>query len=109
MALLRTHYYGGIKKYQWVTIPLSLHGLIVKGDGSFLNVTIGEEETDPVFVINDSSPSLGRVRTRRRSPAEGEKLTALAAASPTPRPRNASSCASWSFSIKSTAWWRKIS
>ncbi len=52
-AYLDTHYYGGVKKYQWVTIPLSLHGVIVKKDGSTVLVNIGEEETDPVFFISD--------------------------------------------------------
>ncbi len=87
MALLRTHYYGGIKKYQWVTIPLALHGLIVKGDGSILSVTIGEEETDPVFVINDLLPHLsGRVQDQKKiaEAIEGEKLTALAGSLPFP-------------------------
>lgn len=52
-AYLDTHYYGGVKKYQWVTIPLALHGVIVKKDGSTVIVNIGEEETDPVFFISD--------------------------------------------------------
>ncbi len=87
MALLRTHYYGGIKKYQWVTIPLSLHGLIVKADGSVLNVTVGEEETEPVFVINDLLPHLsGKVQDPKKlaEAIEGEKLTALAGSIPFP-------------------------
>lgn len=53
MAFLDTHYYGGIKKYQWVTIPLALHGVIVKKDGTRVNVVIGEKEDDPVFAISD--------------------------------------------------------
>lgn len=52
-AYLDTHYYGGVKKYQWVTIPLALHGVIVKKDGSTVIVNIGEEEEDPVFFISD--------------------------------------------------------
>jgi aspartyl aminopeptidase len=87
MALLRTHYYGGIKKYQWVTIPLSLHGLIVKADGSPLTLTLGEEEADPVFVINDLLPHLsGRVQDQKKlvEAIEGEKLTALAGSLPLP-------------------------
>lgn len=52
-ALLDTHYYGGIKKYQWVTIPLALHGVIIKKDGSTIDVNIGEEKGDPVFGISD--------------------------------------------------------
>jgi len=87
MALLRTHYYGGIKKYQWVTIPLSLHGLIVKTDGSILNVILGENEADPVFVINDLLPHLsGKVQDQKKlaEAIEGEKLTALAGSIPFP-------------------------
>ena len=52
-AYLDTHYYGGVKKYQWVTIPLALHGVIIKKDGSTIIVNIGEEEDDPVFFISD--------------------------------------------------------
>lgn len=52
-ALLDTHYYGGVKKYQWVTIPLALHGVIVKKSGEVISVNIGEEESDPIFCIND--------------------------------------------------------
>ena len=52
-AYLDTHYYGGIKKYQWVTIPLAIHGVVVKKDGSTVIVNIGEEEDDPVFFISD--------------------------------------------------------
>jgi len=57
-AYLKTHYYGGIKKYQWTTIPLSLHGVIVKTDGEKINICIGEEENDPIFTITDILPHL---------------------------------------------------
>ncbi|MCR4587675.1 MAG: aminopeptidase [Lachnospiraceae bacterium] len=53
LALLDTHYYGGIKKYQWVTLPLALHGVIVKKDGTTAEISLGEEEDDPVFFISD--------------------------------------------------------
>lgn len=53
LALMDTHYYGGIKKYQWVTLPLSLHGVIIKKDGSKQEIIIGEEEGDPIFMVND--------------------------------------------------------
>ncbi|MCR5033487.1 MAG: aminopeptidase [Lachnospiraceae bacterium] len=53
LALLDTHYYGGIKKYQWVTLPLALHGVIVKKDGTVAEISLGEEEDDPVFFISD--------------------------------------------------------
>lgn len=53
MALFKTHYYGGIKKYQWTALPLSMHGVIIKKSGQKIEVTIGEEENDPVFTITD--------------------------------------------------------
>jgi aspartyl aminopeptidase len=87
MALLHTHYYGGIKKYQWVTIPLSLHGLVVKSDGSTLNIRIGEDLEDPVFVINDLLPHLsGKTQDQKKlsEAIEGEKLTVLAGSLPFP-------------------------
>ena len=59
-CFFKTHYYGGIKKYQWTTIPLALHGTIIKKDGSFVNVSIGEDESDPIFYINDLLPHLGQ-------------------------------------------------
>ena len=52
-ALLDTHYYGGVKKYQWVTIPLAIHGVVVKKDGTIVEINIGEDEDDPVFFISD--------------------------------------------------------
>ena len=58
MAMFKTHYYGGIKKYQWTTIPLSLHGVIIKADGTSVTVNIGEDENDPVFVVTDLLPHL---------------------------------------------------
>ena len=60
IALLRTHYYGGIKKYHWVAIPLALHGVVVKSDGRKVELAIGEDEDDPVFVIDDLLPHLSR-------------------------------------------------
>ena len=59
MGFLKTHYYGGVKKYQWTAIPLALHGVMVKADGTTVNVKIGEDDTDPVFYINDLLPHLG--------------------------------------------------
>ena len=59
MGFFKTHYYGGVKKYQWTAIPLALHGVIVKADGRKVNVKIGEDDTDPVFYINDLRPHLG--------------------------------------------------
>ncbi len=60
LAMLKTHYYGGIKKYQWTTMPLSLHGKIVKKDGTSVNIRIGEDENDPVFCVTDLLPHLAK-------------------------------------------------
>ena len=53
IAYLKTHYYGGIKKYQWVTVPLAIHGVVYRKDGTVMTVTIGEDESDPVLVVSD--------------------------------------------------------
>lgn len=60
LSLLKTHYYGGIKKYQWVTIPLALYGVIIKEDGEKIEISIGDEENDPVFFITDILPHLAK-------------------------------------------------
>lgn len=60
LALLKTHYYGGIKKYQWVALPLALHGVLIKKNGEKVKVVIGEEEDDPVFFITDLLPHLAK-------------------------------------------------
>ena len=60
VVYLNTHYYGGIKKYQWVTMPLAIHGVVCKKDGTVVNVTVGEEENDPVFCIADILPHLAQ-------------------------------------------------
>lgn len=60
VVYLNTHYYGGIKKYQWVTIPLALHGVICTKDGKTVNVCLGEDESEPVFVISDILPHLAQ-------------------------------------------------
>ena len=84
LAYLDTHYYGGIKKYQWVTIPLALHGVIVKKDGTKVKVDIGEKETDPVFVITDLLIHLAAQQMEKKANAviEGEKLDLLFASRP---------------------------
>ena len=60
LAYFNTHYYGGIKKYQWTTIPLSIHGVIVKSNGEKITVNIGEDEGDPIFTITDLLPHLAQ-------------------------------------------------
>ncbi len=74
MALAKTHYYGGIKKYQWFNIPLSIVGVIVKEDGSSIEVNIGENEGDPVFVISDLLPHLDRKDAKVSEKFEAEKM-----------------------------------
>ena len=65
MAFFKTHYYGGIRKYQWVTIPLALHGVVVKQDGEVVNVCIGEDPADPVIYINDLLPHLAQEQSAK--------------------------------------------
>lgn len=60
LAFLKTHYYGGVKKYQWVSIPLALHGVIIKKNGEKLSIVIGEDEQDPIFYISDLLPHLAK-------------------------------------------------
>ncbi len=70
MACARTHYYGGIKKYQWVSTPLSLHGHIIKKDGTSINISIGDKDNDPVFIIPDLLPHLARKEQYTKNLAE---------------------------------------
>ena len=65
IAYLNTHYYGGIKKYQWVTLPLAIHGVVCKTDGTAVNVKIGEKESEPVFCISDILPHLAQDQMRK--------------------------------------------
>lgn len=83
-AYLDTHYYGGIKKYQWVTLPLALHGVIAKKDGTVTEVNIGEKDSDPVFTITDLLVHLaGKQMEKKASQViEGEKLDLLFASRP---------------------------
>lgn len=78
-AYLDTHYYGGIKKYQWVTIPLSMHGVFVKKDGTVINISIGEEDNDPVFTITDLLIHLSASQLQKKASEviEGENLDLL--------------------------------
>lgn len=79
MAYLDTHYYGGIKKYQWVTLPLAIHGVVVKKDGSVVDVVIGEKEEDPVFCITDLLIHLAGEQQEKKANKviEGENLDIL--------------------------------
>lgn len=67
-AMFKTHYYGGIKKYQWTAIPLALHGKVILADGSSLDVKIGEDENDPVFYVSDLLPHLAAKQNEKNCP-----------------------------------------
>lgn len=84
MAFLKTHYYGGIKKYQWPTVPLSIHGVIYDKDGNQKEIVIGEDENDPVFVITDLLPHLAQDQMSKKMSEgiEGESLNILVGGAP---------------------------
>lgn len=84
LAMLKTHYYGGLRKYQWTAIPLALHGVFAKKDGSVVTVSIGEEENDPVFVVNDLLPHLASEQSKRplSQGIKGEELNILIGSMP---------------------------
>ncbi|OUO35027.1 aminopeptidase [Olsenella sp. An290] len=79
LVTLDTHYYGGVKKYQWVTMPLAIHGVVAKKDGSVVPVVIGEDDDDPVFCITDLLPHLGAQQMGKKASEviEGEMLDVL--------------------------------
>ena len=79
LAYFKTHYYGGIKKYQWTTIPLSLHGVIIKSNGEKIKINIGEDENDPIFTITDLLPHLAQdqMEKKLKNGIEGEDLRLL--------------------------------
>ncbi len=84
LAFLKTHYYGGIRKYQWVTIPLELHGVVVRADGSTLKVAIGAGPGDPVFTVDDLLPHLGMEQAKKpmAEAIPGENLNILVGSRP---------------------------
>ena len=84
LAYLDTHYYGGVKKYQWVTLPLAIHGVVVKKDGTVVNIVIGEDEKDPVLVITDLLIHLSQEQLELKAAkvVEGEKLDVLIGSKP---------------------------
>ncbi len=79
LAYFKTHYYGGIKKYQWTTIPLSMHGVIVKTSGEKVEIDIGEDENDPIFTITDLLPHLAQdqMEKKLKNGIDGEDLNLL--------------------------------
>ncbi len=84
LALFKTHYYGGIRKYQWTAVPLSLHGVFAKKDGSVIEVNIGEDDNDPKFVVNDLLPHLAAEQSKRTlaDGIKGEELNILIGSHP---------------------------
>jgi len=84
MCFFKTHYYGGIRKYQWLAVPLALHGVVVKENGEIVNVTVGEREDDPVFCITDLLPHLagGDASKTISQVFNGEKLNILIGSRP---------------------------
>lgn len=83
-AMLKTHYYGGIRKYQWATIPLAMHGIVVKPDGERIKVSVGESEEDPTFLITDLPPHLSQMQNDRRlkEGIKGEELNIMVGSIP---------------------------
>ncbi|MCH5186747.1 MAG: aminopeptidase, partial [Oscillospiraceae bacterium] len=79
MALLKTHYYGGIKKYQWTAVPLALHGIIFTKDGEKKNISLGEKDDEPVFCITDLLPHLAKDQMSKKMTdgIDGESLNIL--------------------------------
>lgn len=84
LCFLKTHYYGGIKKYQWTAIPLSLHGIVILKSGKKVYVNIGEKDDEPVFYINDLLPHLGQnqMEQKAKSVITGEQLNIVVGAKP---------------------------
>lgn len=84
LALFKTHYYGGIKKYQWTTIPLAMHGVIVKADGEKVEINIGEKEEDPIFTITDLLPHLAVEQSDKKlkEAIDGEALNIIVGSIP---------------------------
>ncbi len=84
LALFDTHYYGGIKKYQWTTIPLAIHGVVVKPDGTKIDINIGEAKYDPVFTVTDLLPHLSQEQNSKKlsSAISGEDLNVLVGSIP---------------------------
>lgn len=84
LSLLDTHYYGGIKKYQWVTLPLALHGVVVKKDGTVIDICIGEDENDPVVGVSDLLVHLSGDQLAKKGAkvVEGEDLNVLVGSMP---------------------------
>ena len=84
IAYFKTHYYGGIKKYQWVTVPLALHGVVYRKDGSVIDITIGEDDNDPVLMVSDLLPHLAADQMKKplAEGIAGEQLNVILGTEP---------------------------
>jgi aspartyl aminopeptidase len=85
LAFMKTHYYGGIKKFQWLTRPLAIHGRVIRSDGSFLDIVVGEDDSDPVFTVADILPHLARKVQYEKKVSDafvGEKLNLMVGSLP---------------------------
>jgi len=84
LAFFKTHYYGGVKKYQWVALPLAIHGVVIKKDGTAVDIVVGEDENDPVFMITDLLPHLGKDQDKKTlgEAFTGESLNILVGSKP---------------------------
>ena len=84
IAFFKTHYYGGIKKYQWVTVPLALHGVVYRKDGTVVTVTIGEDDNDPVLMVSDLLPHLAADQMKKTAAEAiaGEQLNVILGTEP---------------------------
>ena len=84
IAYFKTHYYGGVKKYQWATIPLAIHGVVYRKDGTVVSVTVGEDENDPIFYISDLLIHLSADQLQKTAAKviEGEQLNVILGSEP---------------------------
>ncbi len=84
IAYFKTHYYGGVKKYQWATIPLAIHGVVYRKDGNVITVTIGEDDTDPVLYVSDLLPHLAADQMQKPAAKalEGEQMNVILGSEP---------------------------
>lgn len=84
LVFFKTHYYGGLKKYQWLTVPLAIHGIVIKGDGTPIDIVVGEDNDDPVFTITDLLPHLAQEQMQKKmnEAVTGEGLNLLLGSMP---------------------------
>ena len=93
LAFFKTHYYGGIKKYQWTTVPMAIHGVVVKKDGTVVEICIGEKDDDPIFIVTDLLIHLSEEQMKKSLAAgvSAENLNLLVGSMPMPEDDGADS------------------